>query len=1277
MFSNRAVSRFILVLLLISILHYTLIFESNSATSRNSLLILKAENPEGFTSLSNLYTARVLYSDMQVYKALALDNRILVLAGVRSSDNIVRVIEFSIDLSRYTYRDYIIHGEVTYIATSSSSESRFIVIGTKLGEIDIIDLESGQITYIQASRYPIERVFIGSVNNVYYILAYDGVYIYAYKYAEPKWLEIGPVASSALAGFYPASIIDVSPMIRVSSSVITYDISRLLLLYTPPRVRFVINITDQRGYPIDSAIVTMTYLNNPDIYYKTVSTNGSAMLYIPVLDVNGSYYELRITHPLYQNYTQVILVTRPRYADETRSIHIVMIEGRGFSETLEEVPPKSFIAVLKIDLSSVPYRVIQIASLTIPANIYKAYLYEVAESSFPFRYLATMFSSDGFYISYYDADLRIIKIDSLDYISYYVNIEDLANTRSIVSSDGSIIIFSADSKIYLFSYDPVLKRHIASSAYVFNDRVNDISLSSHNILSVTSRDQKLHLFTLSNYLFKPCTRTGEYSGYNSGSNLFYTYISRDSRYSVFVSSDKIILLDASKITSRCPIDRFQIKILPEIESVEKRYIEIIGELYVYEGDNAIAITSISNSTGLVYLPYSTYNMILESAQSGRSIFSNINLNISTTTIYLKTEVIPVDMILRVSVERSSFTLPPILAPAVGSIDIVNMEYNYTLTIPLSSNPLYIYLARGLYSVMLKYNDQIVGRGVIKVESPGILYTDLFVVTYKLNLALVSSIDQSSIDSNSVNMSLVMRGPLWSGYRFSITPGTTYVLPVGFYRVDINSTFYMSVSADIELFKDLNKTISLIPSLFDTTVILRDSLGRNVGKALIHLKNLRSGAEYNVISSDDGVAIVKDVTYDRYSITVEPIDRVRFKVSTREILINSTYITLYVDYVERNLIINMEDMISEKLISPINMKIYIDGILVYDRDLNLTYLNLSLPAGVFRLMITPTSASAKIYKPYELLMNFTNNTQLSIRLERILYKFRFEITDLFDSPINAIVEVNSVEKSDFRLSSMAYSGIYETMLPYGFYRVNIYSPNYINASLSIEPAQLINDTNIFRVQLSSVLIPVRVSLKDQVSLTVRGSFIVDVLIRGNTFSRINVNTSIFTVNVPKNYSITIRISPTTDNSYLYQVVSRDLGVVVSPLNVTIELYRKMYTVSLRVTNDLQQPVGAFIRMTNLENPSYSYDVSAIDGYGSVRVVAGSYTASIESNGYVTSELDLDVKGDLEKSIVLNPTISTFLMRFTALYIGVGVIIIVILLAMWLRRVIMKRLEEEII
>ncbi|MEM4043664.1 MAG: hypothetical protein QXU60_04580 [Sulfolobales archaeon] len=1268
------------VIMIVFILAYILpinLYLTSEHSDLQNLALVRAETSTEETSMSNLYYARLASLDLDVYKVLSMDNRVLVLAGRSSSGDVIRVVRFSSDFSGYSFRDYIIHGRATYISSSDSS-GRFIVVGTELGEIDVIDLNLDQITYIQASRYPISKVFIGRIGGEYYIVAYDGLFIYAYKYASPRWLEIGPIESSALAGFYPASVVDISPLIRVSSSLISYDVSRIFMIYTPPKIRLIINITDQNGNPIDNAIITLTYTGNRDIYYKAISVNGSVELDVPILDPNGSIYELRVTHPMYQTFLDSIILTRPRYPDEVRSIRIVMLSGAGVSELFERVPPRSFISLISIDLSRSPYNITKLSTLIIPSNIKRVFFYEVMESIYPYRFLSLMFSEDGVYISYYDSNLRIIRVDSEDYVRYYTPISDLSTVNSMVSSDGSMILVSLDSRLYLFSYDPALGRHVASSSYVFSSLITDISLSSDNILSVSTEDGRSHLFRISNNLLIPCLRSGGYSGYPVDSTLLYTYISRDSSYNVFVGSRTAMVLDARRIMLRCPIDRFTISIIPEIQSAEKRYIEISGVLRFFEGGVEIARASVNGSVGVVYLPYSTYSIILESAQVGREVYNGVDFNRSSEKIFLLAPVIPIDLFIRVRVDNSTFTLPPISVSGSGlSVEIINTGFNYSMKLPLTSNPLPIYMAKGVYTVNLFYGDHVIALGSIIVDSPGILYGDLIAKTYVARVNVVNGLDGSQIDPDAINMSIIFNGPFWSGMRFAITPGRYYILPAGFYRINIDSIFYMPVSADIELFANLDRSLSIIPTTFDTKLILRDVYGRNVGKAFIYLKNMRTGAEYNAMTDDLGEAIIHDVTYDRYAITVSPLEAQYFNTTYGEITINSTYILFTVEPVKKNLNINLVDPVSGRIIAPLNVVVYIDGIEMFRGVVNTSNLSIRIPTGSLRVVIRPTDASLNIYQSQEFTMNFTNDSSITLRIDRLLYRFRFEVVDMFGDPVEGFITISSIEREDMKFSGVLSRGVYEITLPYGFFIVLINATNYVNTTIRIDPSNLVNDTNIYRVSLESILIPIGIQLVDQLGVPIKGSLNVMIYVGGRAYTTFIVNRSVFEVSVPKGYDVSLRIDPSDENKDLYQSVGKNLGRVDSPLNTSIELYRRLYTLTFRVVNDLNQPENAFIELVNLENPAFSYKVSTIDGIASVRIVAGSYEVSVDSNGYIPSKTALSVNEDGERLIVLSPTIFTLLSRFTLLYIGIGVIIAIIIIGMWLRRVILKRLEEEVI
>ena len=1280
--SKDDMSYYLLIIFILSILvglSVSYVPSYNESDVSRSILVKAEEYPISLVS-TNLYYAKTIYSDIKILRGYALDNRIIILGGVKNGQNIVRVISLRQDLSSASYVDYVVHGGVTYISTPDT-QTGLIVVGTSLGEIAIIDLNLNKVTYIQASRNPIKSVYISSVRGSYYIVGFDGEFIYSYRYMAPGWLEIGPINSTALLGFMPASIIDVVPLIRVSSSLIAYDLSKIFLIYTPPKIKLVINVTDQYGQPINNAVVRLEYVNNKDLYYTAVTKNGSVSIDLPIPDVNGSYYLLKITHPSYETYAQIIYLHSPREVEETIYLTVSLKSGIGILEAAQPIIERSFLSIIELDLSQKPYKATQRGVMIIPSKIVKAYLFEPLENIYPYKYLVVLSSYDGIYIIYYDQNLNIIPVRGLNYIFYYYKINDPKTFNSLVASDGGYIITSFDDRLYLLRYETSLSQHVVASSYVFLGKVNSLSMSSDKKISVVTDDRMINIFHISDGLLKSCTRSNEYSGFESFTRPFYTYISVDGSYSVDVGDTGIYIIDTSRYDiDICPIEKIKINIVPEIQSIEEDYIGIYGQIFVKENNNLVATGMINNSKAELYLPSSKYDFTIESAQIGRVTYNNIMISPGVSRLNLYVKVYPIDLFVRVGLEKASISLPPIYAETGNDLIITNLATNLSTKISLRSNPLRIYLGDGIYNISLLYKDLIIATGSLKIDSPGPVFTDLVAKTYTLNINIVRSDDKSIINTSLLNITLLIRGPLWSGTSINIHSTSPLILPAGLYDVDITSRYYMSVTSRIELFNDLNKTIELTPTLFDLRVRLVDMLNRNVGKALIEFRNVRTGAVTVVETDQNGEALVKDVSYDLYNITIIPYNNNYFKTTRIIMLIDSLEKTLIVNDVMRDLTLRLNDKISGEIIAPLKISVYVDNISYKDLVVNRSDFVLTLPTGFVSLFIKPYDYSEKIYYSANISFLLDKNMSLSIDLYRIIYRLRFLINDLLGIPADGYTKIMSNETGKSVSEGYFREGVFETQIPYGDYMIFISSTKYLNKSISLSSEFFTNytETLIYRITLDNIFVPLNIYIKDRANIPLKGSFIVEVSVLGRPYLRQIVNQSMFRVDVPKDYNISLKISPTEDNAKLYQIYSTDLGSISKETNYTAIINRKIYRITFNIYNDLGQPVAAQIILTNRENPTYTYEITVSqDGFGVTNVMAGDYILEVYGSGYNKYESSISIVEDSTRSITLYPSIPTLLLRFTPLFIGIGVIGIVIGIAWWLRRIILKRLEEEVI
>ncbi|MGC9148254.1 MAG: carboxypeptidase-like regulatory domain-containing protein [Sulfolobales archaeon] len=1272
--SQRIVSSIILLLILalsitnILIYPFREIIPSGKAQFYSSKINLNS---------SDLYYTKYIDLGIKASKALALDNNILVVAGSSNETGIIRIFDFSEDLKKATYNDYIVHGYVTSLSVPNTKTPNLVVAGTNAGEIAAIDLLQNRITYIQASRESIKEVYVGNIGVDTYIIAFDGSFIYSYKYSRGGWLEIGPVNSTMLMGYSSASVFYVSPLIRVMRDHIEYDLTKLFVIYSPPTVKLVLNVTDPSGLPINNALITLTYLKNRDIYYSTISSNGSAVLYVPVLDTDVSNYELKVTHPSYETYIDVVSIPRPQRPDETLSLLIVMRPGQGLSELLRPVPERSFVAIYELDLSSIPYKATLKSSLIIPAKISKAFFYEPYNNIYSdrYRYLAVYATKEGFYVTYYDSQYNIVKVEDRNYIDYYLLIKNPEKINAKISASGEYLSLSIDSKIYLARYVPELRRHILTSSYVFGTELAGIDLSNNQILVATSISGETNIFKIEDGVLRPCLRSNYYTEYLSGADL-YTYIFRDGSNAFVVGRDKSLIINTNTIITRCPIERIIIKLTPEIESVQKRYLGILGVLYVYEGTDLVATTYIRDSEALVYLPYSTYRIVAESVQTGRVEYNDIVIR-ETNIVNLKVSVIPVDLFIRIRSERSSIPLSPIEAPLGIGINIRNIDTNYSLSLLLTSNPLPIYMSKGAYEINVIYNGVQLAFGRINISDPGLTFADLIAKTAKLRVTVINELNNTIVDSNALNLTITFEGPIWRGLVAPLK--TTYLeLPLGFYRLSLSSIFYMYTIADIELFNDINKTLKVIPIPFDLKLHLVDDLGRNVGKASIYMKNILTGAEYSTVSDEEGVAIVKDVVYGVYTIDIYPENQIYYKPTTLKMVIDKTDMILRINASRKMLTLNLIDPISGDPIIPIKISAFIDGNLVSSIETVVRRVNLSIPVGTLEIYVESAPDQIKIYYPYNTTRLFLNDTELTINLLRAPMKIRFFVEDQLGTAVDANIRITSVENADLSYNLTSARGIAEITIPYGKYFADISAPYREPVRVSIQPPRNVSEALSLTISLPNVLVPLNLTLKDQLGSSLKGGFVAEIYAGGKMYLRQIINRSMISFYIPTGYNISLKIIPLEENSDIYQQFSKDLGFIDKSLNTTLVIMRKIYRVTFTITDDLGKPLVSKIVFTSTENSAYVYEMNTdTDGLGILNIPAGYYTLEISSSGYEKYSDMIFVKSDINKRIVLVPQIQTLLLRFTYVYIGIAIVLIVLGLALWLRRIVLKRLEEEII
>jgi len=97
-------------------------------------------------------------------------------------------------------------GRATSLITDNSKLPEWVVVGTDSGEVLAVNVKNPdfRVSYFTASRAPVERIGVGSVDGKTSLFVMDTEgYLYIYKLPQPGWMEIGPLSLDAPYGSIP------------------------------------------------------------------------------------------------------------------------------------------------------------------------------------------------------------------------------------------------------------------------------------------------------------------------------------------------------------------------------------------------------------------------------------------------------------------------------------------------------------------------------------------------------------------------------------------------------------------------------------------------------------------------------------------------------------------------------------------------------------------------------------------------------------------------------------------------------------------------------------------------------------------------------------------------------------------------------------------------------------------------------------------------------------------------------------------------------------------
>ncbi|MCD6428558.1 MAG: carboxypeptidase regulatory-like domain-containing protein [Desulfurococcales archaeon] len=119
-------------------------------------------------------------------------------------------------------------------------------------------------------------------------------------------------------------------------------------------------------------------------------------------------------------------------------------------------------------------------------------------------------------------------------------------------------------------------------------------------------------------------------------------------------------------------------------------------------------------------------------------------------------------------------------------------------------------------------------------------------------------------------------------------------------------------------------------------------------------------------------------------------------------------------------------------------------------------------------------------------------------------------------------------------------------------------------------------------------------------------------------------------------------------------------IVNATTIDIELLRKLFTLKIVVVNDIGQKLSGGIAEARGINLKFEATSSIVDGEVYLKLPFGMYTIEVAQPGYEKYVIEKVVDHDEEISVVLYPKLTTLLIRYLPVIVGVSVIAAIIAL-----------------
>lgn len=927
---------------------------------------------------------------------------------------------------------------------SDGDAGLYYAVGMAGGEVVVYSMRLGSVSYIQASRYSVERLAIGvGGSGEPYLAALDtNGTLYMYRATRGGWAELGPIRSTAIYNYTEGRVLDISPLEALAGGFRRADPSFILAVYSPPTAILRFNVTNETGYPVDKAVIS-AYPVNP---YSSIAIqgitdqDGFASLELPIIG-QATYYVINITHPLY--ITESIAVNLSR-RDAGQVITYLVTMRRGDGEVVGYRPPAMLSIASIIDITGAPEEIRIGRGVILPVKPLVVKLVRPEQSPGSWAYLGIVVGQgyDGYLwisIIYFDRDLNPLNISPEGYIYYSLPPAGQAWIGYDDSGVGVMVILSSGRALYL-QYDQRRGYHIAFWSIEIPGGVSAAHYRNGVLIAVDSSG-RAHIYRVNPGSSMECTRGSDYLGIPIGAGVG---VGIDPSGNAYIATKNILYIVSGAYSiarDRCSIDAVRLWAGVTVrEPISSYVLPLDGYIYIYEEGSLVARSRLVNGSSIAYLPQGEYEALVVSS----TIEYRIRISVPRSTADLVGPTL-----YRVSINPyytnpgSPYTVGLNRVPPGLSLVIDNKTEIVT-----TGSPIDILIERGIHSVILRSGDLVLARGSLNIERPGPV--DLVLTAELASLNISISIPGGSIapPPGSLRIRLYAEGPLIVGDLGYVGLGEVLRLPLGVYRVSTESDFFYPAEHVIGLssrdsLEVLN--IDLRPREITVRIHVIDDLNTSVSGVVLSLYRKDGVKIFEGVTQDDGVITIPGVVFGDYIAIIEPSNRSLYMPVNHSITIDRQDIVLRISRTPQPVLISLRDPISGSLVSPIRITIYMGDRPLYSQDIPAknNSIALLLPHGRARIAVEPVSQQSP-YSSMDISREIVvGNNTIELIIQRRILGVTIRVLNDLGSPIQgARIIMRSAENPTIELTTVTDSnGEAELRIPYTIYIVEATAQGY--------------------------------------------------------------------------------------------------------------------------------------------------------------------------------------------------------------------------------------------